>query len=1250
MRPFSLFVFLLLVSGAAFGQTANATITGTVADQTGAVIANAPIEARHVDTGALFLAATTETGNYTIGQLPIGRYEVTVSAPGFKTFNRQGLNLAAAQVLRLDIPMEVGSTQESVTITADATLLKTESSAVVHNVTVSQMQRLPLMPVNGGTGATSSSGFRDPFAIALLIPGVQYAASTDMIVNGTPDGTVQYRVDGQTAGNLGGLRQFTHQTQPSVDAIEEVAIQTSNYSAEFGTVGGAIFNVTMKSGTNQFHGSVYDYAVNEIMNAAHPYTHLKNRERRHDYGFTIGGPVRIPKVYDGGNKTFFFWGFEQFRNNTLVVTTQATVPIEPYRRGDFGQVIIGSGLNGVPRNILVGTGASQRDYVDPLGRTIQSGTIFDPRSTQTVICDAAITADCPAGNSVQVRNPFPGNIIPATLFDPVALKVQNLVPLPVGPNHERGQLGNNFQNPWRSKRRSEIPSIKIDHNLTQRARLSFYWSTTGTQAQYAFPNGNAEGLPDPISAARGTFFKGKTIRLNYDHTLSPTVLLHIGLGWSQMNTDDRAPVIDYNPEKELGLRGARLNRNFPNFTAGASTATGGLSTIGPAGGIQGQGGERRPSAVVNLSLVRRNHNIKFGGEWRLERYPTRTFTAAAGQYGFTGSGWTTQSSLQGIATSQGSTGFGYANFLLGNVRSITLAVPISYGTSKSQWALFVQDNWKIRRNLTLDYGLRWDYGTYTREDHGRNGNLDLTVPNSSAGGHPGGLIFEAQCKCLFADNYPYSIGPRAGLAYTLNNKTVLRGGFGIVYNSTSTFGGSVTNDVNGGTPGFGEGLFRLQDGIPASVNPQWPVFDPAIGHTPNSVIAAPAMLDPNGGRPARQYQWSFSLQREIDRNLVVEAAYVANRGVWWSAGGLTSNNDISEALLARYGFQVGNTADRSLLIAQWQNLTTAQRSTLASRGVFVPYNGFPLNQNVRQSLRPFSQFNTSINPSSAPLGKTWYDALQVTVTKRYSHGLTLNANYTFSKTLDLMSSPDVFNRSLGKDLAGSDRPHQFRLSADYIVPRIPESVPVLGNKIVALLLSDWGIGWYMQYQSAGALGRPANGATQPISDWLGRGPGGAQLRIGEDGKPMNPWSVNWVDNKGRQRTDPIDINCRCYDPAKTIVLNPAAWESVPNATWAAQQTTIRYFRGTRIPQENANFSRNFRFGEGGKVTLQVRMEFNNVFNRLRLPNPTSGGNFNANPTLVNGVYTAGFGTYGNITGGIGVGAQRSGLLIGRLTF
>jgi hypothetical protein len=1240
-----------------FAQTGLATLTGTVTDQTGAVVPNTPVKALHVDTGTVLIGTTSATGNYSIPQMPIGRYDISVEAPGFKTFRREGVTLAAAQTLRLDMSMEVGSAAEAITVNGDASLLKTENGELAQNITVSQMQNLPLLPVNGATGALAAFGFRDPYGLAQLLPGVQYTANNVMVINGMGTATAQYRIEGQNSGLTGNLNVFTQFTQPSVDAVQEVAVQTSNFAAEFGTVGGGIFNVTMKSGTNSFHGSAFDYAVNEVLNAHQPFTHLRDADRRHDFGFTVGGPLSFPKLYNGKNRTFFFFSFEQFRTRPLVSTVSATVPTSAYRNGDFSSVITASGVNGVPKLLLVGSGASQRSYVDPLGNTIIAGTIFDPHTTRSVTCTAGVSPDCPAGSIATYRDPFPGNKIPQTgpYIDSVFQAVQKLVPLPVGPNANAGALGNNFQGPFHADRTSTLPSFKVDHNLTQQSRLSFYWSYDETNAQFTPGNGAFEGFPPTITAARGTFHNSTTTRLNYDNTLTPTRVLHVGFGFVRFDFKDYSPTLDFNAQQTLGLTGATLNRLFPNFNPGSSATVGGMSTTGAAAQST-NGSERRPSATLSMTEVHGNHTVKYGAEWREDKYPVSVYTNTAGNYVFsaagvpTGSGVTAQTALQSVTLSQGNTGFGYANFMLGGVQGVTIAVPAVYRSHKYETALYAQDSWKVSRKLTLDYGLRWDYGTYNQEDYGRMGDLSLSTPNPSAGGHLGGLIFEANCNCNFAHNYPFALGPRFGFAYSADSKTVVRGGIGVVYNSTQYFDTGFSNQANGGTPGFGQQIFQLQNGIPSSIHAQWPVYDPAVGQPANTVIAAPGLIDPNAGRPARQVQWSIGVQREINKDFVVEASYVGNRGNWWPAGALSSFNDVSQALLAQYGFNVGNTADRTLLTTQLGNLSTLQKTTLAGRGVVIPYANYPTTQTVLQSIKPYPQYNTSITPTVAPLGKTWYDALQITLTKRYSHGLTFNGNYTYSKNLDLMSSPDIFNRALGKNLSLNDLPQQLRFSAEYQTPRPRKGMPVIGNPIVSYVLGGWGVGVYMQYQSAPLLGRPLAGAAQPISDWLGRGPGGAQLAVGPDGQPMSPYAVNWTDLNGKVHPEPLDINCHCYDPTKTQVLNPLAWVAVPNGQWANDESSIRYFRGIRRPQENANLSRNFRFKE--RYTLQVRLEMNNVFNRLALPQPSSGlTNFGAVPTSAGGQFTGGFGTFGNLqTGAAAPGPARSGLFVARFQF
>jgi hypothetical protein len=1267
------------------------TITGTVADASGALIADATVTAHHVPTGTNIAGQSTATGNFTLANLPVGAYTVSVEKTSFKTFKRENITLLASQPLRLDVVMEVGASTESVTVTAEASMMKTDSGALVHNIRPQEIQTLPLM-VTYFPGAPTLAMARDPFATVQTLPGVVFTSNTDIRVNGLGGTNVQYRLDGEVLGNIG-APGITTRTQPSADAIQEIAVQTSNFAAEFGSVGGAVFNVTIKSGTNQYHGSVYDYMVNEALNAGAPGISVstgaprKNRIRRHEYGFNIGGPIKIPGVYDGANKSFFFFNWNQLRDTQVVrVFTAPTVPIQAYRDGDF------SGLPGFLNNanLTVGSGVAcgqpganpttcLRDYKDPFGNTVRSGLLFDPASLQKVTCNTTLSQDCGTNNSiVDYRTPLLNNKLTANMLDPVAIAIQNkYIPLPEGP--QASSRINNYYVPYNTRRLTRLPSLKFDHNLTSSARISFTYQLTKTTQD------GSDGLPlNAINTNLRTVEASPNYRVNYDMTLTPTLQLHIGAGWSQFDFSNPTYVTNFNPLEDIGLAGARLNRNFPAFASSViagTAALGGMQAMGAAG--QSVNPERRPSGSVSLTWIRNNHTIKYGADWRFDMLPLLNFSNTAGNIGgfnstnIAGSATATgqaggtitgQPALNGVTLTGTSTnGFPYANFLLGSVRSLTLGAVSASRTSKHQWGMYLQDSWRATRNLTVDLGLRWDLGTYTKEDRGRNSTLSLLEPNPSASGRLGARIYEGTCNCSFAANYPYAIGPRLGFAYTLNPRTVFRGGFGVSYGSTGTFGGSTASNAVMGAPPFGLDGFKLREGYPVNVNPAWPTFDPAFGHTIGTTATAPTMLDRNAGRPSRTYQWNLSLQREITRNLTIEASYVGNRGVWQNAGGKSAFNAISEADLARYGFKVGNQTDRALLNnTNWNNLSVAQRADLDARGVRLPYPNFPVSgtfaSTVIQSLRTYPQYNGTFNPSNAPLGLSWYDSLQITVNKRYSHGLLVNANYTYSRNFSANSYADIFNKSYAnKDIVGANPPQQLRISFEYQTPRPSPAMPIIGNRFISQALGGWGVSMALFFQTAPYLSRPATQTAQPISNWLGRGPGAAQLKKNADGSYMNPWAKTWTDNDGKLHTnEPLDINCDCFDPEKTLVLDPTVWESIPDGQWATQTQILPQFRGVRRPTEAGNISRNFKFGKDGRFTLQVRAEFQNMFNRLLLPQSPGTcffgvcdlGNFNNTPVpTADGRYTAGFGTFGNLRGGAGAfGPSRSGQFIGRLSF
>jgi hypothetical protein len=1207
-----------------FAQGDRGTITGTVTDPAGAVVPNATIEAKQTDTGALFPTTSTDTGNYTLSQLPVGSYELSVTAGGFKKFVRSNITVQVAQTLRVDVPLEVGASTESVTVSAEASLLKTETGDQSSNIQVQTLDQLPMLSI--GAAASGSSGIRNPNNVLNVVPGAYYVPNSQVKINGAQTNSYAYHVEGLDSTNAG-FPYAAAQTQPSVDAIQEVSVQTSNFAAEYGAVGGGFFNVTMKSGTNQFHGSGYDYFVNEVLNAGTPFTPDPNHPgnltrpaaRRNDYGWTIGGPVAIPKLYNGRDKTFFFFNFEQFRETQNINNIPITVPTLAYRNGDFSQAIAAA------NNLNLGT--------DILGRSMIANTIYDP-ATQRVV------------SGQLVADPFPNNAIPIARMDPVALRVQNLIPLPAN--------GNTFQNltpTYPSTRHTTIPAVKIDHLLGAKQKLSFYWSSTHTDSQFSPTYGNSEGLPTPITEARGSFIHSHVERLNYDYTISPTLLLHAGVGYQQNNFFDDAPVLDYNAAASLGLTGATVNRNFPIFNgfcptiAGVSnlcTSAGGMYNMGPPG--QTHSYWEKPAGNASLTWVRQSHTIKAGTDIYFLAVPQTPFTNTNGAYSFsaneTGLPYVVGTTLNG-----GTLGFPYASFLLGAVDSFGIAAPADFRQAKKQIGVFIQDSWKVSRKLTVDYGLRWDYGTYFQEQYGRSANFSPTTPNPAAGGLPGAFIYEGSgaghCNCQFASNYPYALGPRVGVAYQITPKTVLRAGWGLIYGQTSTNplginAAGVANNFTIGSPGLGTPALTLQNGIPFT--PQWPSFNSGVlPPQPFGNQALPTgivFLDPQAGRPPRQNQWSIGIQREIFPNLLLDVAYVANRGVWWQAPSLIDLNAVTPQILAAHGLNIANPADQQLLSS------TLTSSAAASRGFnTAPYVGFSTSNTVAQSLRPYPQFG-NIPVSGDPLGKTWYDSLQVKVTKRLSHGFDFTGAFTWAKALQVgvdgntntivttpgQTAQNYVNNVVqapfaGKSISSFDQPLMLNIAGSYTVPKISK----LG-KIASYVFQDWQIGTLLQYSSG--LPIPVPAATTSIANQL-----------------FQPSLMNRVPG---QPLYTVDVNCRCYDPSKTFVLNPAAWANPAPGTFGDSTPFFSDYRYERHPVENMNLGRTWKFKE--RFTLNLRMEFNNIFNRTFLNNPSATNPFTPQTRNALGLNNGGFGYINTATSSIQQGQPRNGTIVMRVTF
>ena len=320
---------VLLLASIAAAQSDRGTITGTVSDPASAVVPNAAVVATNTETGSLYQTVTTATGNFTVLSLPAGAYTVTVEAPGFRKYIGQNVRVAVAQVTRLDVSLDVGATTESITVEGTAPQLKSESVEQSINVTGDRINALPL---NFGGGGGNIGGLRAPLTFMTLSPGVS-GNGTAGRVNGQAANTFRVFVDGQDTTNNNDTSSTAG--QPSVEMIEEFSLQTSNFSAEFGQVAGGMFTFATRSGTNKFHGSLYEYFNNEALDARKPFVNTKPISRKHDFGFSLSGPIWIPKVYNGRNKTFFFINWEEFRTDISALGAVNTVPTDAYRNGDF---------------------------------------------------------------------------------------------------------------------------------------------------------------------------------------------------------------------------------------------------------------------------------------------------------------------------------------------------------------------------------------------------------------------------------------------------------------------------------------------------------------------------------------------------------------------------------------------------------------------------------------------------------------------------------------------------------------------------------------------------------------------------------------------------------------------------------------------------------------------------------------------------------------------------------------------------
>ena len=506
---------------------------------------------------------------------------------------------------------------------------------------------------------------------------------------------------------------------------------------------------------------------------------------------------------------------------------------------------------------------------------------------------------------------------------------------------------------------------------------------------------------------------------------------------------------------------------------------------------------------------------------------------------------------------------------------------------------YVMDNMKVTQKLTVEVGLRYDRTPPGHEEWDRQSQIGFTTPDPAAGGLMGGTVFAGygpgRCNCEFMPTYNYGFGPRLSVAYQLNSKTVVRAGWGISYaapdrwyyisNNYLVNGMGYTSINPGTTAQFGVASSQFSNGIVYNsaalhvLNLDPSINSPvgALGNPSASAIA----FDPSGGRPPRVNQWNVTVQRKLSTNMSIEAAYVGNRGAWEAQNGLMNPNAITPAILKAHNIDLTNAATRTLMTSQ-----ICSAGAIAA-GFTKPYATFPCTATVAQSLRPFPQYNSSLGPQFVNQGDSFYDSLQVKFIKRVSHGLDVSANYTFSKTENIGGyiNADPSNRSIQKGLDSAYYPHMLVTAITYRTPK------ATSNKFIRAATGDWTWSSALRYASGSLISAPQSVA----SKW--------NTYTFASGTPMTrvPGAPLYL----------TDINCRCINPnnINQRILNPAAWQDVGAGTISPGSGYYNDYRGPHQVSENMNFGRTFQIHE--KISLNMRAEFFNIFNRVALGNPTS---------------------------------------------
>ncbi len=1090
----SLWVALCVVamSASLYGQALSG-ITGTVTDASGAVVPNAKVTVTNTATSVASHSITSSSGTYTVTDLIPGTYTVSVELAGFQTSIHNGVLVEVGRNSTVDVALQTGNVQQSVEVVETGITLNTTQPEIGTTIENAVVQALPV-ELSGGRG-------RQIDAFVFLAPGV---------TGGTFSKRLNGGVDFESEVVFNGIPMAQSETQgfqtiwnPPFEQVNEFNVLTSSFSAQYGLAQGVITYQTA-SGTNQYHGDAFEIIRNNFFDARGAYNSTVPVDRENNYGFTIGGPVLIPKLFNGKNKLFFHLSMEWYRLNQPDLTFMS-LPTAAEKQGNF---------NGV-------------------------ATIYDPTT----------------------GNPFPGNQIPQNRFSPLSAGL-----IPLMPNPTFGGYVNNFQsnegvlptrqNPW---------GYNIDYNIND--KQSIHWSNwRDKQTSYATETGShllGELGSETVNPDLGTVFL-----LNYSNAITPHLVMTAGASWLGELNDQ----ISLNKNANFPAAPGTPQLSAINFSGPLSPTTFGSPWI--------ESINRKLGWVIenNYLWIKGRHTLNIGWETRRTYQDDNECQRCAGNFNFSNAETATPSAL-------GTTGNAFASFLLGTVDSAN-----RYGTNELRlrnrdFSPYIQDDIKIRPNLTINIGLRWDIMVPFTEVNNLIVFFNSTIPNSAAGGLPGAMSKFGDCTgCAGFDRAAIKwnhLSPRLGVSYGLNNKTVLQGGFSwnyldggayeygtnkVAVNYGNLLDGAFNRNSTGTTaPGFGswDGNILPEPGaVP---------FSPTIGNA----VGVNA-FSPNDGIAPYDIVWSIGIQRELPDNMLLSAHYTGNRGDFLPSQ-LNPINQLNQSYLplgTTLGAQVGSPAANAA-------------------GIGSPYPSFLANYGssatVLQALRPYPQFSSIMNNFDNS-GSSFYNAMQLVLEKRYSTGLSFLVSYNLSRMMSNTNSgfTSFANVSLNKNnqaaewsVDNNDQTNMISIAGTYELP-IGKGKRFLNNRgLASNVLGGWQISPILTYQSGTPIWNGTGGSVTVPGDPLGNGCAPCNRA------DIVPGTQEMLSYSNVYKGLPV-INAAAFT-------NPGLW------TLGTAPRVLGALRNPWGLNENVSMSKRFHIGE--RVSAELRMSYFNLLNRVVFGSP-----------------------------------------------